>query len=106
MGNLLIKTTAEFLPGDGIFIPAKRFNVNERINHRGDHSMYHIFECYYSKKPQTHQQREDAYIEKCLENGVRPFNYPEHLWQEYLRDCASEEHTNRCEEKNAWMYVN
>lgn len=82
-------------------------NLHERINYRGAGSPYHII----NNSPRrdrilTREQRQDRYEVSCLERGIRPYGYPDGLWEQHLRDVADEEHTERCEAKNAWRYEN
>lgn len=101
----IIRSTAENSAGDGIYIPFKRFNLHQRINHRAEYmGAYHIGVCFAPPLDNSHAARLDRYEVTCLEKGLRPWGYPENLWQEYLRDVADEEHIAKCEAKNAWMY--
>lgn len=110
MNTLTIITTSEFNPSEGTLQPVSSkywADVNERINYRGLRSPYHIKNNNVCRLPQlTQAQRQDAYEVKCLENGLRPYGYPDNLWEEYLRDCVSEDHTAKCEAKNEWRYIN
>lgn len=101
--NLLIKTTAEFLAGDGIYVPVKRYSVNERINHRAERTGYHILNTYQHPVDGSHLARQNRYIERSLELGIRPHGYSDQEWEQHLSDVRSEEHTERCEAK-AYSY--
>ena len=113
MKNLVkfpILSTCQYNYADGGYFPVSNkywADINERINYRSLRSPYHITNNNpYSlrKNTPTQQERKINYEVKCLELGLRPFNYPETLWQDYLREVESEEHTARCEAKNSWRY--
>ena len=113
MRKFLILTTSEFNPSDGTYKPvSSKFwaDLNERLNYRGSANardgfhIKNIMPGYFRRPKPTQEQRQLAYEEKCLENGKRPFNYSDQLWEEYLHDVRSEDHTVRCENANAWMY--
>lgn len=102
---LLIARTAVYNNADGGYYFEKRFNIHQRINHKAsDQRHYHISNMDLRGRPIDHESRQNRYEVKCLEKGIRPFNYPDNLWNEYLRDIANEEHFNKCEAKNAWRY--
>ncbi len=99
--------TSNYNNGDGGYTPSRRFNLDQRINYRATEVPHHI-ENFWVKpfiSDESHQARKDRYEVRMLEKGLRPYGYPEHLFEEYLRDIESEEHTARCEAKNEWMYA-
>lgn len=105
--KILIKLTSEFHPSDGTWNPVSSkyiADLHERISYRGTNPVFHIKECRPRRKQLTKDERQDRYGVRCLEKGIRPYNYPDDLWNEYLRDVESEEHINRCEVKMAFMY--
>ncbi len=106
--NLIIKKTAEFHPGEGTYLPVSHHfgSMNDRINYRGTNPSYHIKNNFGIPEDFSPDKRKERYEAACFENGVRPFGYPEHLWQEHLRDAADEEYVAKCEAKDAWRYEN
>lgn len=52
----------------------------------------------------TKADKKNDYEFRCLEKGIRPFGYLDNLWEEYLNEVAHEEHSAKCEAKNAWRY--
>lgn len=105
MKTFIIKLTSDFNGSDGTWSPVKRFNMHERISYRGENPVYHILNLIpsYFNSP-TQQQRQEKHEISCLEKGIRPFGYPDHLWNEYLSDVRNEEHTALCEAKNEFLY--
>jgi len=103
---LRIKLTANHNAGEGTYSPVNYgIDLHDRINHRGLLAPFHINNSRPLKNvDNSHNARKDRYEVSCLERCIRPYNYPESLWMEYLRDAESEEHTAKCEAKNAWMY--
>lgn len=108
MKNLIIKTTSEYNANLGTYKPVSHYfgSMNDRINYRGTKPVYHITMNHGTDKQLSREQRQDRYEVSCLEKGKRPYNYPQNLWEEYLRDVQSEEHTNKCEARDAWKYEN
>lgn len=102
----LIHRTAHYNNADGGYYFEKRFNIHQRINHKSsDQRHYHIANIGYNfRQDWTKEQKKNDWKLRCLEQGKRPFNYPENLWQEYLNDTAEEEYQNEMENKNAWRY--
>lgn len=101
----LITRTADFNCATGLFAPCKRLNVNQRINYRaGKNNEYHYSMVVVDTLDNSHQARLDRYEVNCLENDVRPFFYNDKMWNDHLRDIASDEQTERNEAKHAWMY--
>ncbi len=102
--NFPIQNTAKFNHADGKYTPVTyQTTLHDRINHRAsENSAYHIKNCYFGLNREI--DRKQRYEELCLENGKRPYGYPDVKWEEYLRDYAHEEHTAICEAKNDWMY--
>ncbi len=103
---LIILKTSEYNYSIGGYEAIRSFNINERISYRGLNSPYHIRNNYPTVVDNFKDARKDRYEVKCLEEGIRPFGYPDKLWNEYLSDVESENHTNRCEAQDAWMYIN
>lgn len=102
-----ILKTAIFNASEGTYELMKSFSLHQRINYRGLNSPYHMANNYPYRNwndDKSHDARKKRYEWTCLEKGIRPYDYPENLWQQYLRECADEEHVVRCEAKTAWMY--
>lgn len=104
----LVQLTANFSHTNESWRNVSNLNINQRISYRGTKFAKegeHVkFQFNYWDKILSKAEREINYECRCLENNIRPYNYPDNLWEEHLRECAHEEHTNRCENKNAWMY--
>lgn len=102
----LIQLTSEYCHSEGVYKPVG-LSINERISYRGELPKCHIklvIGRYLRPENTSHEFRHQEYITKCLEKMIRPFNYPDNLWNEWVRECEMEEHTELCAAKNAWMY--
>ena len=100
----LMHLTSNYDYSKGGFTPVARANLHQRIYYRGLLPVHHLNNNFMFSNFQTptHAQRLEVYQCKCLENGVRPFNYPDNLWNEFQRDFKDAEFEARQEDEREY----